>query len=269
MKIVVTIKQILDPSGFTVNRKREKVFVNREEYIVNPADLNALEMALRVKDHDDETEVVALGLGPPRVDDALREAMARGADSAVLVSDPALPAPVAQAQVADLKIDAHGAARLMAAAVEKIGDVNLVICGTAALDSGAGELPGRLAEALGWPVLPEVYAIDELGDGVVRASQRTARLEADLPALLTVPRDANEPRHIYGARAINAYRQWQVVTWGLDDLGFTPDDLEPLTTVGGRRFPPKRALGTRLEGSIEEAVESVIAQLRAKELIEG
>ena len=44
-RIVVTIKQILDPSGFTVNRKREKIFVNREEYIVNPADLNALEVA--------------------------------------------------------------------------------------------------------------------------------------------------------------------------------------------------------------------------------
>jgi len=258
MKIVVTIKQILDPSGFTVNRKREKIFVNREEYIINPADLNALEMALQMKDKADGVEVVALGLGSPRVDDALREAMARGADGAVLISDPAL---------ADLKPDAGGAARLMAAAVEKIGDVSLVVCGAVALDSGAGELPGRLAEALGWPMLPEVYSIQRIGDGTIQAAQRARQLEADLPALLTVPRHANRPRYIHGARAINAYRQWQVVTWGLDHLGFTPDDLEPRTSVTGRRFPPERTLGTRLEGPIEEAVTNLLSQLRAKELI--
>lgn len=258
MKIVVSIKQILDPSGFTVNRRREKVFVNREEYLINPADLNALETALRVKDERDDIEVVALSLGPARVDDALREAIARGADNALLISDPAL---------ADIKPDASGAARLMAAALEKLGEVNLVICGALALDSGAGQLPGWLAEALGWPMLANVYAIDGIGDDVVGVSTSTARLEADLPALLTVPQDANEPRHIYGARAISAYREGLVVTWSLDDLGFTPDDLEPQTSVGGRRFPPERTLGSRLEGSMEETVENLVTQLRANELI--
>jgi electron transfer flavoprotein beta subunit len=257
-KIVVTIKQVLDPTGFTVNRRRERIFVNREEYIVNPADLNALEVALRVKDEGEDVEVIALGLGPARVDDALREAMARGADRGVLISDPAL---------ADLKPDAAGAARLMAAAVERIGDVNIVVCGAVALDSGAGELPGRLAEALGWPLLVEVYAIHEITDGVVRVSQRAVRCETDLPALLTVPRDANQRRHIYGARVIDAYRQGEVAAWGLEDLSVTPDDLEPLTRVSGRRFPPERAPGTRLEGSLDEAVESLVAQLRAKGLI--
>lgn len=257
-KIVVTIKQILDPTGFTVNRRRERIFVNREEYIINPADLNALEVALRVKEEGDDVEVIALGLGPARVDDALREAMARGADRGVLISDPAL---------VDLKTDAAGAARLLTAAVEKVGDVNMVVCGAIALDSGAGELPGRLAEALGWPLLAEVYAIGEITDGVVRVSRRAVRSEADLPALLTMPRDANQPRHIYGARVINAYRQGQVATWGLEDLGVTPDDLEPLTRVSGRRFPPERVPGTQLEGSPDEAVESLVAQLRAKELI--
>lgn len=253
MKIVVTIKQILDPSGFTVNRKSEKVFVNREEYIVNPADLNALEMALRVKTYHDDVEVIALGLGPARIDDALREVIARGADRAILITD--------------FKTDAAGAARLMAAAIEKIGDVSMVICGAAAMDSGAGQLPGWLAETLGWPMLSEIYAIEKITNNVVQGSQRTARLETNLPALLTVPRHANDPRHIYGARAINSYREGLVVTWGLDDLGLTPDDLAPLTTVGGRRFPPERTLGSRLDGSIEEAVESLLARLQTNELI--
>ena len=257
-KIVVTIKQILDPTGFTVNRRRERIFVNREEYIVNPADLNALELALRVKDESEDVEVIALGLGPARVDDALREAMARGADRGVLISDPAL---------ADLRSDAAGAARLLAAAVKKVGDVKLVVCGAIALDSGAGELPGRLAEVLGWPLLVGVHTLDEITDGVVRVSRRAVRSEADMSALLTVPRDANQPRHIYGARVINAYRQGEVTAWSLEDLGVTPDELEPLAFVIGRRFPPERAIGTRLEGSLDEMVESLVAQLRAKELI--
>jgi electron transfer flavoprotein beta subunit len=258
MKIVVTIKQILDPSGFTVNRRRERIFVNREEYIVNPADLNALEMALRFKGKNDNVQVIAVGLGPARSDDALREAIARGADHAVLISDPAL---------ADLKTDAAGAARLMAAAVEKIGDVSLVVCGAVALDSGAGDLPGRLAEVLGWPMLAEVQTIDEIKDNLLRVSRSALRVETDMPSLLTVLQDTNEPRYIFGARAINAYREGQAVTWGLEDLSLSPDDLEPLTSVAGRRFPPERALGTRLEGSMEEAVERLVAQLRAKELI--
>jgi electron transfer flavoprotein beta subunit len=258
IKIVVAIKQILDPSGFTVNRRREKIFVNREEYIINPSDLNALEMAVSIKDDYDDVEVIALGLGPARVDDALREAIGRGADRAVFISDSAL---------ADLKTDTGGGARLMAAAVEKIGDVRMVICGTIALDSGAGELPGRLAELLDWPMLAEMCTIDEVKDHVVCGSHSSAKLEADLPALLTVPRDANQPRHIYGVHAINAYQEGKVIKWGLDHLGLTPDDLEPLTGIRGRRFPLERALGTRLEGSMEEVVESLVAQLRANELI--
>jgi electron transfer flavoprotein beta subunit len=258
MKIVVTIKQILDPSGFTVNRKREKIFINREDYITNPADLNALEMALQIKDGRADVEVIALSLGPARADDTLREAIARGADRGVLISDSAL---------ADLKPDTGGAARLMAAALDEIGDVSLVMCGAVALDSGAGELPGRLAEALGWPVLADVLAVGEAGNGRVSVTGRSARLAADLPALLTVPHHANRPRHIYGARAINAFGEGMVLTWGLDGLGLTADQLEPRTRAGGRRFPPERALGTRLEGSLEQVVESLVTQLKANELI--
>jgi len=116
-------------------------------------------------------------------------------------------------------------------------------------------------------MLAGVLAIDEITAGAVRCSTPTLRLEADLPALLTVPPGANRPRHIYGARAMDVYRRGEVVAWGLDDLGVTLEELEPLTRVAGRRFPPERTPGTRLEGSIDEAVESLVAGLRAKELI--
>ena len=88
MRIIVPIKQILDPSGMTVNRRAERIFINREEYIINPNDKNALEEALKLKG-EQGAQVVAVTMGPKRADDALREAMAMGADSAFLLTDEA------------------------------------------------------------------------------------------------------------------------------------------------------------------------------------
>ncbi|MGD2207733.1 MAG: electron transfer flavoprotein subunit beta, partial [Anaerolineae bacterium] len=80
MKIIVLVKQILDPAGVTVRRDKERIFVNREDYIVDSASKAAIEAALRVKGDDDE--VVAISMGEPRADDALREALAMGCDGA-------------------------------------------------------------------------------------------------------------------------------------------------------------------------------------------
>ena len=88
MQVIVPIKQILDPAGFTVHRRLERVFINRENYIINPNDKNALEEALRLKDAHG-AEVIALSLGTPRVDDALREALAMWTDRAFLLTDEA------------------------------------------------------------------------------------------------------------------------------------------------------------------------------------
>ena len=74
MKIIVPIKQILDPQGLTFRRDKERMFVNVEEYIIGPASKAAIEAALRLKGEDDQ--VLALSVGPPRADDALREALA-------------------------------------------------------------------------------------------------------------------------------------------------------------------------------------------------
>ena len=79
MRVVVQLKQILDPRGIAVNRRAGRVFVNREEYLANPADLNALEAALQLKDAEPETEVVVMTAGPAHSETVLREALAMGA----------------------------------------------------------------------------------------------------------------------------------------------------------------------------------------------
>ena len=154
MKVVVPIKQILDPTGFVVNRRRERIFVNREDYIINPNDKNALEAALQLKDADESVEVIAVSLGLARADDALREALAMGADAAYLLSDDTLAG-----------VDARGAALALAAAVRKIGDVALVVTGSVALDTGGGQMAPRLAEALGLCVEKVEQTTDPNGKG--------------------------------------------------------------------------------------------------------
>jgi len=259
MRIIVPIKQILDPSGMTVNRRRERIFINREEYIINPNDKNALEEALKLKD-EQGAEVVAVTMGPERADDALREAMAMGADSGFLLTDEAFE-----------KADISVATTVLGKAIQKIGDYDLIIAGCQAADTGAGQLGPRLAQYLGLPQITEVRDLVAAGDGQVKAKchrgQGYAEVEASLPALLTVAQDANEPRYPTGARIINAYREWEVTVWGASDLGFEAEELQPLMEEKRISFPPERELGTKITGAPEEAARELVQHLKATRTI--
>ncbi|MBN1888156.1 MAG: hypothetical protein JW850_09205 [Thermoflexales bacterium] len=255
MKIVVAIKQILDPSGFVVNRKAEKIFVNREEWSTNPADLCALEAALRLKD-ELGAELIVLGGGPKRTELALRDAWARGANRAIHLADEAWS-----------HADGLVAARILAKAVDKLGGVDLVLCGDKALDSShsAGEVGPRLAEALGWPQMLAVLELS-VADGQVRAVKAAGKgyiaLEAGLPLLVTVAAGANQPRFPHGARVINSYREYQLEVWTAADLPFSEDELQPAVESRGQAFPPPRELGTILGSPAE-----LVGMLRRSRLV--
>ncbi|CAG0935745.1 Acryloyl-CoA reductase electron transfer subunit gamma [Thermoflexales bacterium] len=229
MKILVCIKQILDPSGITVNRKAEKVFVNREEYILDPASKAALEAAHALKLTG--AEVIAISVGPERVEDALREALARGADRAIWIrSDDG---------------DAQVIANLLAAAVRKIGAIELIIVGQQALDTGAGELAPRLAEALDWPQILGAAKIEV--DGAIRAIVRREgflQVEASTPVVVAMLPEAYRGSHADGWRLMDAYQKWNVEAWRLADLDLREDDLRSLTFKQEDAFPPERQLGT-------------------------
>ncbi len=249
MRIIVTIKQILDPAGFTVHRRLERVFINQENYIINPNDKNALETALRLKDAHG-AEVIALSLGEPRVDDALREALALGADQAFLLTDEAFA-----------KADAAVAALVLGKAIRKIGEYDLVLTGQRALDTGASQMGPRLAEYLGLPQVLEVHEVSGLDNGKLRAKrnwkEEFAEVEVGLPALLSIAPQANQPRYPHGARIMNAYREWKVTTWGLAELDLTEEELSPLVGLQRKTFPPERTLGELITGTPDEAAKEL------------
>jgi electron transfer flavoprotein beta subunit len=244
MRIVVAIKQVLDPHGFTVNRKAEKIFVNREEYIINPADKCALEAALQLKDATG-AEVIVLCGGPERANEAIRQAWAMGADRGIHLTD-------------NLFAGADGlvAAKLLAAAIHKLGDVDLVFTGDRALDTGAGEVGPRLAEALGWPHILAAHKVevnDEMVKVIAAEEKKFVALETQRLAVVIVATRANVPRYANAARVINSYQKWNPETWNAADLGLTETDLKVAVEKRGQAFPPERQPGTIL-GSADELV---------------
>jgi electron transfer flavoprotein beta subunit len=271
MKIVVILGRVLDPAGIVVNRRRGRIFVNREEYVMQPADACALEAALRIKDGSD-AEVIALPHGLLPDDDVLRQALSMGADRAIhFVGQVA-----EQLEGSPLTYGDAVMARVLAAAVERLGDADLVLVGATTLDTGQSQLGSRLAEALGWPQIVEAWAVRVVGDHVETVcyippplrgglgGNPYAILEADLPAVVTVHPGALKLRYPDGTRLINVYRDERAVeVWDATDL-VDADILKPLLEKRGQDFPPERERGVWLEGAPQEMAQALASELRKR-----
>jgi electron transfer flavoprotein beta subunit len=257
MKIIVAIKQILDPRGVTFRRDKERMFINREEYILGPGSKAAIEAALQLQGEGDE--VIGLSMGKPQADDALREALAMGCDAAYLLSDKAF-------KDADVSVTA----RILATAIEKLGGADLVIVGRESGDTGAGQIGPRLAQALGYTQVTDVYALTVEG-GSLQATRRWgqgyAAVKAQLPAVVSVAPKAFPPRYAHGARIMNAYREWEVSVWSADDLELAESALTPLLAFRGESFPPPLEVGEKFRGDPATAAEDLVMTLRLQRLI--
>jgi electron transfer flavoprotein beta subunit len=257
MKTVVLIKQILDPQGLTFRRDRERMFINREEYIVDPGSKAAIEAALRLGSGGSNT--IALSMGKPRADDALREALAMGCDEAYLLSDKAF-------KDADISVTAC----VLAAVIEKLGGVDLIVAGRESGDTAAGQVGPRLAEALGYTQVADVYAL-AVQDGILQATRRWgegyATVETSLPAVVTVAPEAFPPRYAPGARIMNAYRDCDVALWSADDLALDEAALTPLLALRVEGFPPPLEMGEEFRGDPAVLAQELVTSLRQQKVI--
>jgi electron transfer flavoprotein beta subunit len=253
MNLLVALRPVLDPAGFIVHRKAQRVFVNRENYLLNPADRNALEAALQAAAKEDQ--VVAVALGSAEADDALRQARAMGASRALLVRDSALKQAGASATV-----------RVLQHVVDRLGGADLILLGDEVLDADLAQVGPRLAAALDRPFVEAALGLT-LTSTSVRAILRRPdgyhQYEAELPAVVSVARNSNKPRYAHGASLLNVYRARDTVeTLTLAELQLTEADLTPLTELRGESFPPERESGKRLEGTPEEMAAQLADALR-------
>ncbi len=239
MKIVVCIKPVLDPRGMTVNRKAEKVFINQEDYVIDPASKAALEVAASIKAQDSTVHVIAMSVGTDRADDALREALARGADRAILIGLD--------------NIDAWAVANSLSAAINRLGDIDLVLCGEQSLDTGAGELGPRLAENLDWPQITRAAKVEAHDTGFKAIVQHDGFVAQTIsaPAVISIMPEAFTGTFANGWRLMDAYKKIVVDIWRAEELGLSEDDLRTLTAKKEDAFPPERQLGTPVRNAKE------------------
>jgi electron transfer flavoprotein beta subunit len=193
IKIIVLAKQVPDTRNVGKDAMKEDGTVNRQALpaIFNPEDLNALEMALRIKDENPGSTVSLLTMGPVRAADIIREGMFRGADNGYLLSDRAFAGS-----------DTLATSYALSRAIRAIGEFDMIVCGRQAIDGDTAQVGPQVAEKLGIPQI--TYAEEFLGiaSGKIKVKRRLERgvetVEGPLPLVVTVNGSAPDcrPRNV-------------------------------------------------------------------------
>jgi len=255
VNIVVCIKQVPETTEVRVDPETKALVREGVASIVNPVDENALEAALQLREaHGGRVTVITMG--PPQAEEALRHALAMGADEAILLTDAAFRGS-----------DTLATSYTLAQAVRKLGEVDLILCGKQAIDGDTGQVGPGLAERLGAPQI--TFAIElEVGDGKLRARRVLDDffevIEVPLPVVVTVVKQINEARRPAMRNVLKAKRA-QITKWSLADLeaDATQTGFDGSPTQVIEVWPPERRSGGKtLQGSVEEVVAEIAGVIR-------
>lgn len=251
MKVVVCAKQVPDPEYFdkvTLDPKTNTIVRSGIPLIMNPPDRHALEEALRIREAVGG-EVITLSMGPPQTAEMLELALAMGSDSAVLLSDPEFAGS-----------DTLATALSLARAVERIGAVDLILCGDRSVDGCTGQVPAQLAEFLGVPHVARAEKVERVDNTRLRVCSKrdwgVAIFAMRLPAVVSVTCRINTWR-LPTVAGIMSVASKPVTVWTARDLG--------LSGYVGLAHSPTKVVGitqlaTERKGFIVEGDETGIRQ---------
>lgn len=255
MTIVVCIKQVPDTAEVKINPETGTLIREGVPSIINPFDMHALEAGLQIKERS-KGSVVVLSMGPPQAETALRDAIAMGADSAILLSDRVFAGS-----------DTWATSFTLSKAIQKIG-ADIIICGKQAIDGDTAQVGPETAEFLDIPHISYVRKIEEVTDSSIKVQRLMDDgydvVESSLPVLLTVVKELNEPR-LPSLKGKMAAKKAEIKKWGQADIAADESDLglngSP-TQVKNIFTPEARSGRMMLEGSPEEQVEALLKELR-------
>jgi electron transfer flavoprotein beta subunit len=263
MHIVVCAKQVPDPeaafSMFRIDEQaKQMVPAPGLRLVMSPFDEQALEAALRIRERHADTKITIMTLGPESARNAIKHGLAMGADEGVLLSDPAFD-----------DADSYVTARVLAAAIRKLGGCDLVLTGRQAADRDAGIVGAGVGELLGLPVI--TFAKDIQVEGAAVRVERvlddgTEIVEAPMPVLVTVSNELGAPRTPNLRETMRAARK-PVAMWKAGDLGLAEEEIRPRRLIE-RLFVPARNSRCEFIAGAPEAQAAALAQrLRAAKLI--
>src|SRR3954468_16143904 len=244
MDIIVLLKQTFDTEEKIVIQDG-KIVEDGPEYVINPYDEYAVEAAIKLKETQG-AEVTVVTLGPPRVENALRTALAMGADKAILIEN--------ESNV----LDEHTLSKVLAATI-KDRDYDLILAGSMSVDNGASQVAVRVAEELNMAHVATAVelTIDSEKATVVRDVEGNSEvIEATLPLLVTAQQGLNDPRYPSLPGIMKAKRK-PLDELELDDLDLDEDDVEAKTKTIDIFLPPEKEAGRILEGDIADQVKEL------------
>ena len=256
MKIVACIKQVPDSAAKVVAEKGQATWGDAP-LVINPWDEFAVEAALQQKEAHDG-EVIAISMGGESAKEALKHALAMGCDSAILLSDPALEA-----------LDSQGTARVLAAAIQKVGETDMAFFGRQAIDGDAGITPAQTARVLGWPFIG-LTVIMELNGRKVKVERAIEEgrqiVSAELPAVFSVAKDFGEPRYP-SFMGIRKASRAEIPVWSLAELAL--EAPAPVVAWPELMNPPSREVTCEIieGGSPEEIADKLADKILAEKVL--
>ena len=234
MHIVVCIKQVPDTKNVRIDPDTHTLVRQGVESIINPFDMFAVEAALKIKDQNG-ARVTVITMGPPQASEALRDTLGLGVDDAVLLSDRAFAGS-----------DTWATSTTLAAAVRKMGDVDIILCGKQAVDGDTAQVGPEMAAMLDIPYATFVKKIEMPQSGFLKVVRQTDEgteiWKLHLPALLTVIKEIGEPR-VPSLRHKMRAKKAEIPVWGAGRSGPRSGPHRPLRLLytGRARLQPAEA----------------------------
>lgn len=254
MNIAVLIKQVPVSNNVSVDPETHALVRGSSEGMINPADLNAIEEAIRLKEKTDG-EVVVFTMGPPDAEKSLRDAMAMGCDKSCLITDRAFAGG-----------DTIATAKVIVKAIEKYGKFDLLLCGALSSDGATGQVGAMIAEYLNLPHVAEVQSIEynssegSMIKAVKKYQGTSVKLQCELPALVTVCFGCNEPR-LATLRTKRAAKSKPMEVYTNAELSMVAEDtgLTGSPTVVTDSFAPKHTKKAKmLLGTPQEMAKEIM-----------
>ena len=256
MHIIVCIKQVPETTEVKINPETNTLIREGVKSIINPFDMYAIEEGIRLKEKF-TGKVTVISMGPPQAEAALREAVAMGADEAILICDRAYAGS-----------DTWATSYTLASAIRKIGSYDLILCGKQASDGDTAQVGPGISAHLDIPQVTYVKKIEEVKGSVMRVERMTEEgyevVETPLPALFTVVKEINEPR-IPSLRGMMRAKSAKIVVWSQKELQLDPKNIglcgSP-TQVIKIFTPPQRTGGQILHGEVDEVARKLVELLK-------
>jgi electron transfer flavoprotein beta subunit len=257
MKIIVCIKQVPDTTEVKIDPKTGTLIREGVPSIINPDDKSGLETALKLKD-EFNAHVTVITMGPPQAEKALREALAMGADEAILLSDRAFAGA-----------DTWATSLTLSGALKKM-DYDLIIAGRQAIDGDTAQVGPQIGEHLNIPHVSYVESLKKEGENLILKrifEDGYQMIEVKMPCLITTLSENNKARYMSVAGIFDAYKEKEIKYWSLKDI-----DVDPLK-IGLKGSPTKvkksftkgaKTAGKVYDVDAKEAAKIMIEKLQEK-----